>query len=216
MAELPAAVAVLVVAGRLPIEAMIQGRTAFERALSALSAAPGVREVIVAPQVEIGEEVRAAHACPSTWCSPQASRLPAIRSALDAAGPSSSVLVHDADQPLVTPRCLSEVLVGTADHPAVAGGAAVKAAFKRVVNGVIEETVPRHRLVRLVGPRAFRRDVLLQVLLRADAERWLCHDEVRAARLAGVPVAIHRMTDINIRVTDALSSDLAGRHAIGL
>ncbi len=213
MGEQPSAVAVVVAATSFPIEAAIEDRTAIEWVLSALVSLPTVREIVVVPQVGIIDWKPAGLGIEDRWCGPQGTRMQAISSALNAAGPSATILLHDAEQPLVTTRWLSDVLAGTADHPGVASGVPVKAAFKRVAGGVIEETVPRDRLVRLVGPRAFRRDVLSEVLERAVAEGWRCGDEIHAARLAEVPVAVHPVSDINILVTDALSAELAGRLA---
>jgi 2-C-methyl-D-erythritol 4-phosphate cytidylyltransferase len=211
----PGAVAVVVAAGSFPIEAVVGGSTAIERVIAALASLPAAGEVVVAPILSMGNRTPARLGARVTLSRPRDTRLEAIRSALEAAQPSATVLLHDADQPLVTSQWLSDALAGTTDHPVVASGAPVKAAFKRVAGGVIEETVPRDRLVRLVGPRAFRREVLSEVLLHADAEGWPCDDEVRAARLAGVPVAVHLVTDVNVRVTDALSAELAGRLASG-
>jgi 2-C-methyl-D-erythritol 4-phosphate cytidylyltransferase len=210
---MPDAVAVVVAASPFPIEVSIGGRPAIEWVLSALASLPAIREIVVAPHMGIADRPAAGLAAAVRWCRPRATRIQAISSALQAAGPSATVLLHDADQPLVSPRWLADVLAGAADHPAVASGVPVKAAFKRVAGGVIEETVPRDRLVRLAGPRAFRRDVLSTVLDRAVAEGWQCGDEMRGARLAGVPVAVHPVADINIRVTDALSAELVVRLA---
>jgi 2-C-methyl-D-erythritol 4-phosphate cytidylyltransferase len=211
--EQSGAVAVVVVANLVPVQAVIGNTTAVERVLSTLVQLPDVKDVLVAPLVEIADDASAEFGSSVRWCVPQTTRLDAIRTALHAATASATVLLHDADQPLIPPQCLTDVLAGTANHVAVAGGTPVKAAFKQVVDGVIEETVPRHRLIRLVGPRAFRREVLLDILRSADAGRWPCDDELRAARLAGVPVAVHRITNVNIRVVDAISSNLAGRLA---
>jgi 2-C-methyl-D-erythritol 4-phosphate cytidylyltransferase len=210
------AVAVVVLATPMPVQIAIGDRVILELILSALASVPAVTEIVVAPLVGIAGRRPAGLGAEVRWCRPRDTRMQAISSALHAAGPSATVLLHDADQPLVTPRWLSDVLAGTAKHPAVASGAPVKAAFKRVAGGVIEATVPRDRLSRLVGPRAFRRDVLSKVLDRAVAEGWRCGDEVRAARLAGVPVAVHAASDFNIRVTDALSAELVGRLAASL
>jgi 2-C-methyl-D-erythritol 4-phosphate cytidylyltransferase len=207
------AVAVVVAATSFPTEVAICGRPALEWVLSALASLPAIREIVVPPHVGIADPRPARLAAEVRWCRPRDTRIQAISSALRAAEPSATVLLHDADQPLVTPRWLADVLAGTAGHPAVASGVPVKAAFKRVTDGVIEQTVPRERLVRLVGPRAFRRDVLSEVLDRVIAEGWRCGDEVRATRLAGVPVAIHTAPDVNVCVTDALSAALVGRLA---
>jgi len=208
------AVAVVVLATSVPMRLTIGGRIVLNWVCSALGAVPGVIQIVVAPLVGVADQPPAGLGAGVTWCRPEDGRLSAIRSALRTALPSASVLVHEADQPMVTARWLSDVLAVTAQHPALASGTPVKAAYKQVADGMVQQTVPRDRLVHLVGPRAFRRDVLSEVLERAAAEGSRCADEVCAARLAGVPVAVHRVSEANILVTDAPGAELAGRLAV--
>src|ERR1700730_10569325 len=89
------AAAVLVLAGPVPAQVALAGRPVLEWVLSALASLPAVGEIMVAPQVEMHEWTPVSLRPPVRWCPPHTARLGAIREALQSAGPSARVLVHD-------------------------------------------------------------------------------------------------------------------------
>ncbi len=86
-----------------------------------------------------------------------ATRAESVRNALaEVAADALVVLVHDAARPLVDDEVLERVLAGLAEGvDGVVPGLAVSDTVKRVVRGVVVETVAREGLVTVQTPQAF-------------------------------------------------------------
>ena len=99
--------------------------------------------------------------CPS--CPGGATRQDSVRAGLEALAPFEPdiVLVHDAARPVIPEGTVPALLAALRDLPGAIPAAPVADTLKRVVRGVITETVPRAGLFRAQTPQAFRFQALL-------------------------------------------------------
>jgi 2-C-methyl-D-erythritol 4-phosphate cytidylyltransferase/2-C-methyl-D-erythritol 2,4-cyclodiphosphate synthase len=107
--------------------------------------------------------------------------------ALARQGDIARILIHDAARPFLPPAVIDRLLAALdASEGAVPALPVVDTLAK--ANGVIGETVPRHDLVRVQTPQAFR----FEPIRRAHAA-WSggeATDDAQVARAAGLAVAI--------------------------
>src|SRR3954470_8036863 len=89
-------------------------------------------------------------------------RQDSVRAGLEALAPFQPdiVLVHDAARPFIPPETIPALVAALAESPGAIPAAPVADTLKRVVRGVITETVPRIGLFRAQTPQAFRFGVL--------------------------------------------------------
>jgi 2-C-methyl-D-erythritol 4-phosphate cytidylyltransferase len=109
------------------------------------------------------------------------------------------VAVHDAARPLISKLWVDRVFAA-----AVKGGAAIPAApisstVKRVVNGVITETVPREELWTAQTPQVFARQLLLDAYAKRDG--FMATDEAQLVERIGHPVSVVECSPMNIKIT---------------
>jgi 2-C-methyl-D-erythritol 4-phosphate cytidylyltransferase/2-C-methyl-D-erythritol 2,4-cyclodiphosphate synthase len=129
-----------------------------------------------------------------------ATRQDSVRAGLEALAPfrPDVVLVHDAARPLIPAGTVPALLAALADAPGAIPGAPVADTLKRVVRGVISETVPRAELFRAQTPQAFRFDTLLAAhrsgLVGAT-------DDASLLEAAGLSVAVVAGCEDNIKLT---------------
>jgi 2-C-methyl-D-erythritol 4-phosphate cytidylyltransferase/2-C-methyl-D-erythritol 2,4-cyclodiphosphate synthase len=107
--------------------------------------------------------------------------------ALARQGDIARILIHDAARPFLPPAVIDRLLAALdASEGAVPALPVVDTLAK--ANGVIGETVPRHDLVRVQTPQAFRFDAI-----RGAHAAWPggeATDDAQVARAAGLSVAI--------------------------
>jgi len=139
----------------------IAGKTVIRHAAEALSAYVDVLQ-------PVGEaEPIAAALLGVPRCLPAipggATRQDSVRAGLEALASHEPdvVLVHDAARPVIPPGTIPALLAALKESPGAIPGAPVADTLKRVVRGVITETVPRTELFRAQTPQAFRFGALL-------------------------------------------------------
>ncbi len=129
-----------------------------------------------------------------------ATRPDSVRAGLDALLPHAPtiVLVHDAARPNIPAGTIDALLAALEHHPGAIPAAPVADTLKRVVDGIITETVPRDGLFRAQTPQAFR----VAPLLAAHRSGLIgATDDASLLEAAGETVAIVPGSDDNIKLT---------------
>ena len=106
--------------------------------------------------------------------------------------------VHDAARPLVDPADVAAVVAAAAEHGAALAGSPVTDTVKRVRDGVVIETVPRHDLFAAATPQVMRAG-----LLREAVEAGLedATDDVELLERRGVEVRAVVTSRWNVKIT---------------
>ena len=129
-----------------------------------------------------------------------ATRQDSVRAGLDALLPHAPdiVLVHDAARPNIPAGTIEALLAALEHRPGAIPAAPVADTLKRVVDGIITETVPRDGLFRAQTPQAFR----FATLLAAHRSGLIgATDDASLLEAAGERVAIVPGSDDNIKLT---------------
>jgi 2-C-methyl-D-erythritol 4-phosphate cytidylyltransferase/2-C-methyl-D-erythritol 2,4-cyclodiphosphate synthase len=129
-----------------------------------------------------------------------ATRQDSVRAGLEALAPFQPdiVLVHDAARPFIPPETIPALVAALAESPGAIPAAPVADTLKRVVRGVITETVPRAELFRAQTPQAFR----FAVLLEAHRSGLVgATDDASLLEAAGLSVEVVPGSDDNIKLT---------------
>lgn len=106
--------------------------------------------------------------------------------------------IHDAARPLVEPADVAAVVDAAAEHGAALAGSPVTDTVKRVRDGVVVETVPRHDLFAAATPQA-----MWAGLLREAVEAGLADatDDVELLERRGVAVRTVVTSRWNVKIT---------------
>lgn len=91
--------------------------------------------------------------------------------------PSRIVMIHDGARPFVTVKQVQQLYQTTRKTGAAILGVPVKETIKKVVDGIVQETVPRETLWQIQTPQAFFGVDLLAAHRRATAEGYLGTDD---------------------------------------
>jgi 2-C-methyl-D-erythritol 4-phosphate cytidylyltransferase/2-C-methyl-D-erythritol 2,4-cyclodiphosphate synthase len=129
-----------------------------------------------------------------------ATRQDSVRAGLEALAPHAPdiVLVHDAARPLIPEGTIPALLAALRESPGAIPAAPVADTLKRIVRGVITETVSRTGLFRAQTPQAFR----FQVLLAAHrAGLTGATDDASLLEATGETVEVVPGSDDNIKLT---------------
>jgi 2-C-methyl-D-erythritol 4-phosphate cytidylyltransferase/2-C-methyl-D-erythritol 2,4-cyclodiphosphate synthase len=129
-----------------------------------------------------------------------ATRQDSVRAGLEALAPHQPdiVLIHDAARPFIPEGTIPALLAALKESPGAIPAAPVADTLKRVVRGVITETVPRTGLFRAQTPQAFR----FQALLAAHRSGVTgATDDASLLEAAGEPVEVVPGSDDNIKLT---------------
>ena len=129
-----------------------------------------------------------------------ATRQDSVRAGLDALLPHAPtiVLVHDAARPNIPAGTIDALLAALEHHPGAIPAAPVADTLKRVVDGIITETVPRDGLFRAQTPQAFR---IAPLLAAHRSGKIGATDDASLLEAAGETVAIVPGSDDNIKLT---------------
>lgn len=112
------------------------------------------------------------------------------------------VLIHDAVRPFISEGLIRQVVREAEKHGAVTVGMPVKDTIKRVNRGGwIVETMNRHGLWLTQTPQAFRRSVIQEAFLRADADRFYGTDDASLVERMGIRVRMIAASYANIKIT---------------
>nr|WP_294510724.1 bifunctional 2-C-methyl-D-erythritol 4-phosphate cytidylyltransferase/2-C-methyl-D-erythritol 2,4-cyclodiphosphate synthase [uncultured Rhodopila sp.] len=129
-----------------------------------------------------------------------ATRQDSVRAGLEALEPFQPdiVLVHDAARPFIPEGTVPALLAALRDSPGAIPAAPVADTLKRVLRGVITETVSRDGLFRAQTPQAFR----FATLLAAHRSGLIgATDDASLLEAAGLSVAVVPGSDDNIKLT---------------
>ncbi len=129
-----------------------------------------------------------------------ATRQDSVRAGLEALAPHQPdiVLVHDAARPIIPEGTIPALLAALRESPGAIPAAPVADTLKRVVRGVITETVSRTGLFRAQTPQAFRFATLLAA---HRAGLTGATDDASLLEAAGQTVEVVTGSDDNIKLT---------------
>ncbi|MDI3328259.1 MAG: 2-C-methyl-D-erythritol 4-phosphate cytidylyltransferase [Alicyclobacillaceae bacterium] len=120
---------------------------------------------------------------------------------LMAACDSRWILVHDGARPLVRPSDISRLVPAAEKSGAALLAVPVRETVKRVIDGRVEETVPREDLWLAQTPQLFRTDLLLLAHDRARAEGWYGTDDASLLERIGITVSVVPGSPSNLKIT---------------
>lgn len=116
--------------------------------------------------------------------------------------PKNIVMVHDGARPFVSLAQLKLLHRKVQETRAAILGVPVKDTIKRVVDGIVEETVPRETLWQVQTPQAFYGADLLAVHVRAQHEDYLGTDDASLIeKYSDLPVSMVLGSYENIKLT---------------
>jgi 2-C-methyl-D-erythritol 4-phosphate cytidylyltransferase/2-C-methyl-D-erythritol 2,4-cyclodiphosphate synthase len=136
-----------------------------------------------------------------------AERQDSVRLGLEALAPHQPerVLIHDGARPFPDTALIGRVLDTLDRAPAAIPGLPLGDTIKRVIDGVISETVDRAGLWRAQTPQGFHFEAILDAHRRAAGQALT--DDAAVAEAAGITPLIVAGSDGNLKVTTA--DDLA-------
>lgn len=112
------------------------------------------------------------------------------------------VMVHDGARPFVTLKQLKLLHQKVQETRAAILGVPVKDTIKRVIEGIVQETVPRETLWQIQTPQAFYGEDLLAVHVRAQQEEYLGTDDASLIeKYSHLPVSMVLGSYENIKLT---------------
>jgi 2-C-methyl-D-erythritol 4-phosphate cytidylyltransferase len=111
------------------------------------------------------------------------------------------VAVHDGARPLATPELFDACVRAAAQSGAAIAAVPLADTLKRVVSGVIVETVPRDEMWAAQTPQAFSTSLLRTSFAHAAANGLDVTDEAGLMEAMGVPVSIVPSTSRNLKIT---------------
>jgi 2-C-methyl-D-erythritol 4-phosphate cytidylyltransferase len=116
------------------------------------------------------------------------------------------VLVHDAARPFVDAAMIERGLDAVRLSGVAVAAVPSKDTVKRVVDGIVVETLPRRELWNVQTPQVFRADLLREALARADRD---VTDEATLAERCGRQVRVFPGSDANWKITTVADLELA-------
>jgi 2-C-methyl-D-erythritol 4-phosphate cytidylyltransferase len=130
---------------------------------------------------------------------------------------SDLVAIHDAVRPFFADATFRNVISAAEESGAALPALPVADTIHTVRDGVVDLTLDRSTLVAAQTPQCFRRDVLREVLERAERDGEEGTDEAGLAAKYGVKVRIVPGDSINFKITKpedlALAETIYGRWA---
>ena len=143
------------------------------------------------------------HNCPVTIVAGGSERQYSVYNGLKAVRQIDNiVMVHDGARPFVTLAQLKALHAKVLEVGTAILGVPVKDTIKRVVNGTVEETVPRDGLWQIQTPQVFYGKDLLQAHEKAREENFLGTDEASLMEAySDLPVTMVLGSYENIKLT---------------
>lgn len=111
------------------------------------------------------------------------------------------VFIHDGARCLVTNEVLENCRLMMDKHDVCVSGTAVKNTVKKVVDGIIIETLDRSALMEVQTPQSFKYKVLKDSYENAITNNIEATDDTALAEILGYKVAIAKGSYKNIKIT---------------
>jgi 2-C-methyl-D-erythritol 4-phosphate cytidylyltransferase len=185
----------------------LAGRPLMQWSIDALQRVPAVERIVLAlpAGVEAPEGV--------TGVTGGAVRSESVRLALEAAGPGSPVLVHDAARPLLLPELAEAALQALLDDEHLDAAVAAVPVSDTIKSADpdrrVLETLERSSLWAVQTPQVFRREALERALAASPQELASATDDAWLIEREGGSVLLVRGSEENIKVTTARDLRLA-------
>jgi 2-C-methyl-D-erythritol 4-phosphate cytidylyltransferase len=112
------------------------------------------------------------------------------------------VAVHDAARCLVTAEEVEAVLAAARETGAAILACPASDTIKRVRDGFIEESPPRHECWAAQTPQVFRRELLQEAMEKAVAEGFTGTDDAQLVARLGVRVRVVQGRSSNMKITE--------------
>ena len=173
------------------------------------------RIIVAAPQESV-EEVRklvasAGFSKPVSVVQGGARRQDSVAVAMQHLGPDTTIVaVHDAVRPFVKVDEIEAVLAEAHKSGAAVLAIPIVDTVKQIRKDVIDSTLTREHLVLAQTPQAFRIEVLREAFERARRDEYYGTDESSLVERLGLPVAVVRGSERNIKITRPDDLTLAG------
>ncbi len=185
----------------------IGGRSVIERSAAALLAAPSVTELVVVTRPDDREAIEQALAPHASFITAIVDggeqRTDSVRSGVRAASDRADViLVHDAARCFVDPAHVDAVARASYEHGAALLATRVRDTLKLSPNGFqSEETVDRDRFWAAQTPQGMRTARFLDVLVRAEHDRFIATDDAALHEHYHGPTKLIEGSAWNIKLT---------------
>lgn len=186
---------------------MLQNKPILIHTLQKLAACSLVDNIILGvPESYIGETEK----CLSDWPVQKVQRIVqggrerqhTVYNALKVADADASILfTHDAVRPMVSVRKIEEVIKKARTEGAAILAVREKCTIKRVISGMVSETVDRSDLWEIQTPQAFRADWLREAYALAERENFAATDDAMLVERMDRPVFVVEGEDRNIKIT---------------
>jgi 2-C-methyl-D-erythritol 4-phosphate cytidylyltransferase len=111
------------------------------------------------------------------------------------------VMIHDAVRPFATPGLIKAAWEGAQATGACIAAIPATDTVKRVIEGVVRETLSREEIWLVQTPQVFRRQLVVDAYERAVAAGWTGTDDASFVERMGVSVSIVQGERTNIKVT---------------
>lgn len=130
-----------------------------------------------------------------------AERQHSVHSCIKEMSETEVVLVHDAARPFIKVSTITELTRVAYEQGAAIAGVRAKDTMKKVVNGIIKETVDRDTLWMIQTPQAFRYDLLEEAEDVAETVGFLGTDEAMLVERLGYIIHIVESDYENVKMT---------------
>ena len=166
-----------------------------------------IERIIVAAPQESVDEIRklvagAGFSKPVSVVQGGARRQDSVAVAMQHLGPDTTIVaVHDAVRPFVRVDEIESVLLEAHKSGAAVLAIPIVDTVKQIRKAVIDSTLTREHLVLAQTPQAFRIEVLREAFERARRDEYYGTDESSLVERLGLPVAVVRGSERNIKIT---------------
>lgn len=175
-----------------------------------------INRILVAAPQESVEEVRklvagAGFSKPVLVVQGGARRQDSVAIAMQHLGPDTTIVaVHDAVRPFVKVQEIEAVIVAAHKSGAAVLAIPIVDTVKQIRRDLIDSTLTREHLVLAQTPQVFRIEVLREAFERAKRDEYYGTDESSLVERLGLPVAVVRGSESNIKITRPGDLALAG------
>lgn len=166
-----------------------------------------INRILVAAPQESVEEVRklvagAGFSKPVLVVQGGARRQDSVAIAMQHLGPDTTIVaVHDAVRPFVKVEEIEAVVAAAHKSGAAVLAIPIVDTVKQIRKDLIDSTLTREHLVLAQTPQVFRIEVLREAFERAKRDEYYGTDESSLVERLGLPVAVVRGSESNIKIT---------------